>query len=178
MVYITETLTYRCHACVESRGTPRTYQAVSIAWFVDLHSQISAMEQDIRRDQCVEDSHSSIEWKFGDLGGRELSVGVSEDGDRLVFVASKGFGKDAVVAGLLDGIDFRMRVLEVDCLGHDEVLRLFCKLIGRSDDKFALVALLTKTGLDLRGATKLGDTLEIGHSLVCWRAERGFLKWL
>ncbi len=38
------------------------------------------------QDQCIEDCYSSIEGKLGDLGSRELAIGIAELDQSLIFV--------------------------------------------------------------------------------------------
>lgn len=73
-------------------------------------------------NQCIENRYSSVEWQFGYLGCRKLSIRVAEFDDGRVVVGGILVCKHAVVTCLLDLVFDRLRILQMYCIGEYEVL--------------------------------------------------------
>jgi len=88
----------------------------------------------VHSNERIKDRDASIERQLRNLRGRELPVRIPEDSYSLVLqTGCKRRCQDAVVASLLDGVLVHVGVVEVNRLGHDQVLRLFVQDIGRRD---------------------------------------------
>lgn len=84
-------------------------------------------------DQRIENRYSSIEWQFGYLSCRELSVRVAEFDDRGVVVCGVLIREHTVVACLLDLVLDRLSIFQVYCVSEYEVLG-FLGRIGCQDE--------------------------------------------
>lgn len=98
-------------------------------------------------DQCIEDRYPSIEWQFGYLGCRELSIRVAKFYDSRIVVCGILVCKHAVVTCLLDLVFDRLRILQMYCVGEDEVLG-FLGRVG-SQNKFSDVLFFAEPVFDL-----------------------------
>lgn len=98
-------------------------------------------------DQRIENRYSSIEWQFGYLGCRELSIRVAKFDDSGVVVCGVLVRKHAVVARLLDFVLDRGSIFQVYSVSEDEVLGLLGR-IG-CQDELSDVLLLAEPVFDL-----------------------------
>jgi len=71
-------VTYRYHAGVGHTRMPRIYNVLAMFW--GLLGRFYA-----RSNNCVDNCNTTIEWKLGNLSGRELSVGVSKFDHGTIF---------------------------------------------------------------------------------------------
>lgn len=95
----------------------------------------------------VENGDPSIEGELGYLGTRQLAICIAEFYHSLVVARSILVCEDAVVTSVFDVIFNRLRVLEVNGLGENQVLGLLCRI--RRQDKLSNVGLVAESGLDI-----------------------------
>lgn len=95
----------------------------------------------------IEDRYSSIKRQLGDLGTRKLAISIAELSDGRILARSELVREDTVIASIFDVVLDRLRVLQVDGLGEDQVLG-FLSRVWR-EDELSNILLFAESGLDV-----------------------------
>lgn len=102
--------------------------------------------ESIHSNQGVENRYSAIERQFRDLRGRQLAVRIAKFDNGSILIRSETVGENAVVAGLANHVFGGLRLLQMNRLRIDHVLRFRGGF--RIDDEFADIGLVTETLLN------------------------------
>lgn len=89
--------------------------------------------QYLHANNSVDDCHSSVERKLGDLGSGELAICIAELNHRVIVLIGVGVGANTVETGLFDRVLDRFRVVEMNRLGKDGVFGDISGVFGENE---------------------------------------------
>jgi hypothetical protein len=103
-------------------------------------------ETPIRSEECIQDTHATVEWQFRNLGGLKFAISVAVLDYKLIVLGIDDVCKDAVIASFLDSVVDRSSLIEMDSLGEDNAGRFLVDF--GVQDELANVGLVAVTLLD------------------------------
>jgi hypothetical protein len=71
-------------------------------------------------EERIQDTHATIEWQFGNLGGFEFTISIAVLDHKVIVLGIDNVREDAVVTSFLDSVVDGCSGIEMDGLGKDD----------------------------------------------------------